>query len=220
MFYTIRQWCLCSCPSPRLYIPPASWASITTGPGGSAVAVVCGLPWSVWVTLVKEQPCQDLLMDTWDPVLHYSSVVPIYLPLPTPLHPTCRLSLYQHPCQIFLVYLRAVEALQWLWRAVYHKVYGWRWRWSKNYLAKTLKLIDVEMCFTPSVSGDLVRHLELVVREPICVMCVMCVMCGCVGWIPGLVSRVYEWCRPRNIAKTLKWIHETMFDTIRQWWPC
>ena len=60
------------------------------------LAVARGLPVSVWVTLVKELPCQDLLMDTWDHVLHHSSVVPMFLPLPTPLHPTCILSLYHH----------------------------------------------------------------------------------------------------------------------------
>ena len=102
-----------------------SWASITTGPRGSAVAGCGGRStMEVWVTLVNELPYQDLVMDTWDHVLHHSSVVPMFLPLPTPLHPTCLLSLYHHPCQIYLVYLRTLEALQWLWHPVYHGVYG------------------------------------------------------------------------------------------------
>ena len=223
--------------SPHLYIlHPPIWASLSDFScvyllaleALQWLAVAHGLPESVWVTLVKELPCQDLLMDTWDPVLHHSSVVPMYLPLPTPLHPTCRLSLYHHgPWRL---------CSGWLWRVVYHGGMGNIGQWttlprpSNGYMRP---------CSTPFVSGAYVlapphastSHLP---PEPLSspLSDLSCVRTG-PGGSAVAVARGLPWsvwvtltlvkkipCPLKLIDIDDKWIHETMFYTISQWWPC
>ena len=101
---------------PEPLSPPLSDIScVPTDPGGSAVAVARGLPWSVWVTLtlVKKIPCPLKLIDIDDKWIHKT---------------------------MFYAHHQSVVILLDIWS------------WQSESL---------------------------------------CVMCGCVGWIPGLVSRVY-----------------------------
>ena len=65
---------------PEPLSPPLSDLScVPRGPGGYAVAVARGLPWSVWVTLtlVKKIPCPLKLIDIDDKWIHNTMFYPI-----------------------------------------------------------------------------------------------------------------------------------------------